>query len=207
MSDIQPYTLSIPEEALSNLSEKLSTASFPDELDGAGWDYGAPLADIKRLTVYWKEKFSWRDAERKINELPNYKTTIEVDGFDPLSIHFVHQKSKNDAAIPLLFVHGCILSLFIQHTMSSQKSGPYSFLTLHRAGTLSRSIKTPAPPRSLRQHFASLPCRGPFSPELWLLPRCEAKRLRHRSVCRDMPQTDAEARIPRVCDPRRGLGK
>ncbi|KAI4143507.1 MAG: hypothetical protein L6R39_004548, partial [Caloplaca ligustica] len=106
MASIEPFTVSVPDSQLERLSQKLSDANFPDELDEAGWDYGAPLADIKRLTKYWREKYDWRNAEAKINELPNFKTPIEVDGFGSLDIHFVHQKSPIEGAIPLLFAHG-----------------------------------------------------------------------------------------------------
>ncbi|KAL8635480.1 MAG: hypothetical protein Q9228_007027, partial [Teloschistes exilis] len=106
MAPIEPFTISIPDEKLQQLSQKLATTTFPDELDEAGWDYGAPLADIKRLTKYWLESYDWRKAEAKINELPNYKTQIEIDGFGSIDIHFVHQKSAIEGAIPLLFSHG-----------------------------------------------------------------------------------------------------
>ncbi|KAL8648184.1 MAG: hypothetical protein Q9210_005136 [Variospora velana] len=106
MAVIEPFTVSIPDNQLEALSQKLATTTFPNELDGAGSDYGAPLADIKRLAKFWREKYDWRTAETKINELPNFKTLIEVDGFPSLDIHFVHQKSAIDGAIPLLFVHG-----------------------------------------------------------------------------------------------------
>lgn len=107
MESIQPYTISVSDGKLQNLAQKLEIATFPDELDESGWDYGAPLADIKRLTAYWKDSYDWRNQEAKINELPNFKTAIHVDGFEPLDIHFIHQRSDVDRAIPLLFCHGC----------------------------------------------------------------------------------------------------
>ncbi|KAI4092609.1 MAG: hypothetical protein L6R37_007550 [Teloschistes peruensis] len=106
MAPIEPFTISIPDEKLQQLSQKLANTTFPDELNEAGWDHGAPLADIKRLTKYWLESYDWRKAEAKINELPNYKTQIEVDGFGSIDIHFVYQKSPIERAIPLLFSHG-----------------------------------------------------------------------------------------------------
>lgn len=107
MADIQPFTISIPEASISDLQTRLSLARFPDEIDSADWDYGAPLADVKRLTSYWKDTYNWREAEKKLNELPNYTTTIQCDGgYEPLKIHFIHQKSTVENAIPLLFVHG-----------------------------------------------------------------------------------------------------
>lgn len=41
------YTINVPDSKLEELKTKLSTATFPDELTDASWDYGAPLADIK----------------------------------------------------------------------------------------------------------------------------------------------------------------
>lgn len=107
MATFEPFAVYVPDSELARLKQKLSLTSFPDELEDSGWDYGAPLADVKRLSKYWQTEFDWRKAEAKINELPNFRTTIQVDGFEPLKIHFVHQKSKVDGAIPLLFVHGC----------------------------------------------------------------------------------------------------
>lgn len=113
MASIDPYTITVPDTELEKLAQKLSVASLPDELDDASWGYGASLADIKRLTQYWKDGFDWRREESKINELPNFRTAIEVDGFGSLDIHFVHQKSNVEKAIPLLFSHGCTLLRFL----------------------------------------------------------------------------------------------
>ena len=112
MAEIKPYQVSIPDSELERLAQKLSLTAFPDELDEANWSYGAPLADVKRITEYWKEKFNWRDTESKINELPNYSTAIQAEGFESLEIHFLHQKSEVEGAIPLLFCHGCIYYTF-----------------------------------------------------------------------------------------------
>ena len=103
----KPFVLSIPDEDLSLLRKKLDLFRFPDELDNAGWDYGTPLADVKRLTEHWKSGFDWRKVEAKINELPMFTRDIEVEGFGKLNIHYIHKKSEVPNAIPLLFVHGC----------------------------------------------------------------------------------------------------
>ena len=97
---IEPYTIDVSEKAIEDLKTRLSLAKFPDELDGAGWDLGAPLADIKRLTAYWRDKYDWRKSEKRLNQLPHFTADINVDGFDPLSIHFIHQKSSLSNAIP-----------------------------------------------------------------------------------------------------------
>jgi len=107
MATFEPFAVYVADDELARLKQKLSLTSFPDELEDSGWDYGAPLSDVKHLSRYWQTQFDWRKAEAKINDLPNFRTTIQADGYEPLKIHYVHQKSKVDGAIPLLFVHGC----------------------------------------------------------------------------------------------------
>ncbi|KAI1794408.1 epoxide hydrolase [Ganoderma leucocontextum] len=102
----KPFTLAISDADIEHLRRTLELARFPDELDGAGWDYGAPLADVKRLAAHWKRGFDWRKAETEINKLPMFTRDIEVDGFGTLNVHYVHQVSGVKGAIPLLFVHG-----------------------------------------------------------------------------------------------------
>ncbi|KAK5120924.1 hypothetical protein LTR85_005708 [Meristemomyces frigidus] len=100
------YQISVPGEKVAALEKKLSQATFPDELEGAAWDYGAPLSEVKRLTTFWKDSFNWREQEAKLNALPNFHQSITVDGFPELDIHYVHQPSESLDAIPLLFCHG-----------------------------------------------------------------------------------------------------
>lgn len=106
---VEHYRVSVPESRIQDLKTRLSTVIFPDELDESGWDLGAPLADVKRLVAYWRDEFDWRQAEAEINRMPQFQAPIQADGFEPLKIHFVHQKSDVPNAIPLLFCHGCEL--------------------------------------------------------------------------------------------------
>jgi len=106
MSSECPFQISVPEDDLTLLHRKLVDARFPDELADAGWDYGVPLLDVKRLVSKWKDSYDWRAHERDLNKLPMFTRDIEVEGFGVLNIHYVHQRSKVEGAIPLLFVHG-----------------------------------------------------------------------------------------------------
>ena len=103
-----PFQISVSDDALALLRRKLSDARFPDEIDGAGWDYGVPLSNLKRLVDKWKDTYDWRAHERELNKLPMFTRDIEVEGFGVLNIHYVHQRSEVQGAIPLLFVHGCM---------------------------------------------------------------------------------------------------
>jgi hypothetical protein len=122
-----PYKIAVPDSRLQDLQKRLDLATWPDEvstahdiairkldsnlssqLEDADWDYGAPLADVKRLTSYWRDTFDWRKAEAKLNELPNFKVNVPIDGFGETELHYLHQPSTSDDAIPLLFVHGWV---------------------------------------------------------------------------------------------------
>ncbi|KAH9947453.1 Alpha/Beta hydrolase protein [Amylocystis lapponica] len=106
MSDEQPFILSVADADIDLLNKKLQLVRWPDELQGADWDYGSPLTDIQRLVARWKDGYDWRKVEAEINELPQFTRDIKVDGFGALNIHYVHQKSTVKNAIPLLFLHG-----------------------------------------------------------------------------------------------------
>ncbi|PBP18188.1 alpha/beta-hydrolase [Diplocarpon rosae] len=107
MAAIKPFKIAISDADLTQLKQRLELTRFPrGEIEEAGWDYGAPLQDVKDLSQYWRLKFDWRAAERRLNELPQFQTSIQVAGFDAIDLHFVHQRSDVEAAIPLLFLHG-----------------------------------------------------------------------------------------------------
>jgi len=102
-----PFQITISDPHLSKLQQKLALTTLPDELDDAGWSYGAPLADVQRLVNRWKNGYDWRKEEAKLNaEMPQFTRDIDVQGFGTLNIHYVYKKSQVEGAIPLLFVHG-----------------------------------------------------------------------------------------------------
>ena len=105
----QPFKIHVSDADIELLHKKLELARFPDELEDARWDYGAPLADVQRLVARWKDGYEWRKAEADINEIPQFTRDIQVDGFGALNVHYVHQRSAVASAIPFLFIHGCAL--------------------------------------------------------------------------------------------------
>ncbi|KAH8588636.1 epoxide hydrolase [Bisporella sp. PMI_857] len=107
MSSIAPFKIAVPEDKLNRLKQKLALTDFPSEVLGAQpWSHGAPLSDVKRLALHWENDFDWRAVEIRLNELPQYTTNIDVQGFNTYDIHFIHQPSIVKTAIPLLFLHG-----------------------------------------------------------------------------------------------------
>ncbi|KAK4943789.1 hypothetical protein LTR10_016692 [Elasticomyces elasticus] len=130
-TSIERYTISVPDSNIQKLNDKLDSASFPDELDDAEWDYGAPLNDVQRLTKYWRHEYDWRRAEEKLNKLPHFVTAVQCEGYENLKIHFLHKKSTAKGAIPLIFVHGWpgnfLEATKIIDSLSSAEDGQVSF--------------------------------------------------------------------------------
>ena len=100
--DIQPFHIHVPESDLSDLLDRLIQTRWPDEIEGAEWDYGSNLAYTKELVEYWISEFEWRPQEASLNSLSNFRA--EVD--DGLSIHFIHEKGVGLDPMPLIITHG-----------------------------------------------------------------------------------------------------
>ncbi len=98
---VVPFTIHVSDAVLSDLKERLARARFPDEVEGARWDYGTNVAYLKELVAYWRDTFDWRAQERALNQFEQFKTNI-----DGLNVHFIHRKSKERNAFPLLITHG-----------------------------------------------------------------------------------------------------
>jgi hypothetical protein len=108
MTSITPFKVSISDERIERLHQKLALAELPSEVPDLMGHYsrGVPLSDIKRLALHWQTNFNWRAIEAKINEIPQFTANIAVEGFGTYDIHFVHQRSEVPNAIPLLVLHG-----------------------------------------------------------------------------------------------------
>ena len=100
-AQIEPFTISVPDGVLMDLRDRLARARMPDEPDGVGWRLGTNQAYLTQLVDYWRDEFDWREQERRLNRFEQFKTTI--DGID---IHFVHRRSEEPGAFPLILTHG-----------------------------------------------------------------------------------------------------
>jgi pimeloyl-ACP methyl ester carboxylesterase len=100
-AEIRPFRMEIPEADLDDLRERLDRIRFPDELPGVGWDYGVPLGYVKELAEYWRTTYDWREHEARLNEFPQFTTSI-----DGQNVHFLHVRSPESEALPLVITHG-----------------------------------------------------------------------------------------------------
>jgi pimeloyl-ACP methyl ester carboxylesterase len=96
-----PFTIAIPQADLDDLHARLARTRWTDDVEGAGWGYGVDLAYLKELVGYWQHSYDWRTHEAALNRLPQFIATV-----DGVAIHFVHARSANPNATPLLLTHG-----------------------------------------------------------------------------------------------------
>lgn len=128
-NSIRPFQISVPEDKLSLLGKKLELTAFPEQVSFSDDEkYGASRARIEKIVEHWKSGYSWREHEARLNTLPQFTTTVEVDGFGDLDIHFIHKRSKSADSIPLLFCHGCKSWYSISLCFANNFQGPGSFL-------------------------------------------------------------------------------
>jgi epoxide hydrolase len=101
MTEIRPFRIEVPEADLDDLRERLVRTRWPDALPGVGWDDGVPLGYLRELAEYWRTSYDWREHEARLNELAQFTTTI-----DGQRLHFLHVRSPEPQALPLLVTHG-----------------------------------------------------------------------------------------------------
>lgn len=119
---IRPFTIDVPDEVLADLADRLARARVPDQIPGTGWTYGTDGTYLTELLEYWRSDFDWRAQEQALNELDHFKT--EVDGVD---LHFIHQRSPNPDATPLLLIHGWPGSVFEFMDLVGPLTDPVSY--------------------------------------------------------------------------------
>ena len=98
---IEPYRIHVPDADLVDLRERLARTRFPDEIPGSGWGYGSNLGYVKELVAYWRDRYDWRAAEARLNQLPQFKATV-----GGLGIHLIHARGKGPKPMPLVITHG-----------------------------------------------------------------------------------------------------
>jgi microsomal epoxide hydrolase len=96
-----PYRVDVADADLHDLRDRLRRTRFPNTITGSGWDAGTDLDYLRELVTYWIDGFDWRAQEARINAFEQFTTTI-----DDQNIHFVHARSPEPDALPLLLVHG-----------------------------------------------------------------------------------------------------
>lgn len=101
MFTVKPFRINVPQTVLDDLQNRLRQTRWPDAPENIGWKYGTDPVFLQSLVAYWQNGYDWHKQEAALNQFPQF--TVEIDS---LTIHFLHIKSKNPNAKPLLLSHG-----------------------------------------------------------------------------------------------------
>ena len=98
---IRPFRSNVPDEQLADLRRRIAATRWPDRETVNDRSQGAQLAKLQELVRYWGTEYDWRKCEATLNALPQFMTTI-----DDVDIHFIHVRSSNPNALPIIVTHG-----------------------------------------------------------------------------------------------------
>jgi pimeloyl-ACP methyl ester carboxylesterase len=117
--DVTPFRIDISEADLDDLRQRLARTRWPERETVDDWSQGIPLAYTQELCEYWANKYDWRATEARLNQFPQFRTTI-----DDLGIHFIHVRSPHEDAFPLVITHGWPGSIVEFHKVIAPLTDP-----------------------------------------------------------------------------------
>jgi pimeloyl-ACP methyl ester carboxylesterase len=98
---IRPFRIDVPQRDVDDLKDRLARTRWPDEPPHPGWGRGVPFGYLEDLADHWRTRYDWREHEATLNGFPQFTTTI-----DGQTIHFLHVRSPEPNALPLIITHG-----------------------------------------------------------------------------------------------------
>jgi epoxide hydrolase len=104
---IRVERIDVPQAKLDDLTARLERVRWAQEIPDSGWDYGVPTDALREQVAYWRDHYNWRKWEALLNDHPQYSTLI-----DGQRIHFLHIRSTDPTAVPLILSHGWPGSVF-----------------------------------------------------------------------------------------------
>lgn len=119
---IEPFQIAVPDADIDDLRRRIRATRWAPATPSPAWQQGADSAWLRELAQYWAERFDWREAERKLNRLPQF--LAEVDG---QRVHFVHRRGVGPACYPLVVTHGWPGSFFEFHALLDRLCDPAAF--------------------------------------------------------------------------------
>ena len=117
-----PFTIRIPDSTLADLRERLDRVRWPDEIPGAGWQYGTELTYLRQLVEYWRTQYDWRVHEARLNAFQQFTVPLSE-----IEVHFIHQPGIGPAPLPLLLLHGWPGSVWEFHKLIPLLTDPARF--------------------------------------------------------------------------------
>jgi pimeloyl-ACP methyl ester carboxylesterase len=100
-TEVRTFNIDVPEEELDELRRRIAATRWPERETVADQTQGVPLRTMQELVRYWGSEYDFGRLEARLNEFPHFVT--EIDGLD---IHFIHVRSPQENALPLIISHG-----------------------------------------------------------------------------------------------------
>lgn len=121
-----PMTVSFAKRDVDDLRARLRSTRWPTEVEGTGWDHGAPLPWVRSLAETWASDFDFKRAEERLNEFPNFVARVGATlparktkkkneknnstsssssstqqkerptSLSPIDVHFIHARANRD---------------------------------------------------------------------------------------------------------------
>ena len=105
-TEIVPFTVPVDDEVLADLRDRLARTRWPEREVVDDWSQGIPLAYVQEICEHWRTSYDWRERAARIARFAQFTTTLDGGGDDPLDIHFLHVRSPEPGAFPLILTHG-----------------------------------------------------------------------------------------------------
>jgi len=121
-ASIRPFRVRVSDEALADLRRRIQATQWPEKETVTDASQGVQLATMQKLARYWATEYDWRKVEAKLNSYPQFITNI-----DGLDIHFIHVRSKEKNALPIIVTHGWPGSIIEQMKIIDPLANPRAY--------------------------------------------------------------------------------
>ena len=121
-NEVHPFTIDVADAVLDDLRQRLTNTRWPEAETVDDWSQGTPLSYAQELCEYWANTYDWSDRQARLNRFDQF--TTEIDGLD---VHFIHQRSPHDDALPLVLSHGWPGSIVEFHKVIEPLTNPTAF--------------------------------------------------------------------------------
>lgn len=118
---VQPFRISVPDDALDDMRQRIANTRWPDEIPNSDWDYGSNMAYVRELADYWANEFDWRAQEALLNEFAHFRA--DVNG---MGVHFIHERGKGPNPMPIVLTHGWPSTFFEMYKIIGPLADPES---------------------------------------------------------------------------------
>jgi pimeloyl-ACP methyl ester carboxylesterase len=116
-----PFEVRVADPILADLKRRLEVVRLAPEDTHAGWELGTDPVYLRELLGYWREGFDWRERERYLNGFRHFTATV-----DGTRLHFIHERGRGPAPLPLLLTHGFPDSFYRFHELIPRLTDPAS---------------------------------------------------------------------------------